>query len=800
MLDQKHLRETEARCTQEAAPLCQDVCPFRMDVRAFMAHMQKGKMVQARAVLERHLPLAAIVARICDHPCENVCLRRDLGGSLAVHSLEECCIQAAARPQPLVRRAKNGTLAVLGTGLGGLVAAFDIHRKGFSVSVFHEGQPQDALLRRFPALDALMVEDELAVLAREGLCFVRATLDSNLQAQAVADFNAVCIDADAAPALAVNKGAVDAVTLHLTGTLCQCGWASTTPTGHSYASASEQAGEGRRAALTLERLLTGASLSAARPDSPDGRRLHTVLDGIEAVPRVLPAAKAWTAAECATEAARCLQCQCMACVRECAYLQKYNEYPRTYARQIHNNAAIVKGQHMANSLVNGCTLCGQCTEICPERFSMADLCLTARRDMVERGKMPPSAHEFALEDMHSAIEDNALFLADPTAGNHSAPTWALMPGCQLWALRPQQLRALHAYVSTVLPKGESLGLILSCCGIPARWSGREALFQKNMADFRSRWEALGSPRLICACSSCLGLFRAELPEIFAISLWEMLAAVPETTQQAAQRNPAIRTVSIHDPCTARHNSGWQQAVRALVRGQGINVHEPRRSGVETPCCGYGGLVWNAQASLADSISAHRAEQLPHTGLVSCIMCWDRLMAQGKNCLHVLDILPATAALAPDEAAPRPGLSARRAAREALRRSLRREWLGQDVPEPADSRVCIAPELLNSLEARHILLQDVEQAVLGVEAKGRCFQDVQSGQCMGAWTPRHVTFWVQYSVTEQGYKVHDAWCHRMRVPDGRPPASLDYPEEPARMDEPARTDRPNCPDGKERTEP
>ena len=115
-----------------------------------------------------------------------------------------------------------------------------------------------------------------------------------------------------------------------------------------------------------------------------------------------PAAETYSEAEARQEAARCLQCQCLICVKQCLLLQKYKGYPRVYARQMFNNAAIVMGLHLANELINGCTLCGQCEELCPENFSMSELCLTSRRDMVERGYMPASAHEFALEDMESA--------------------------------------------------------------------------------------------------------------------------------------------------------------------------------------------------------------------------------------------------------------------------------------------------------------------------------------------------------------------------------------------------------------
>ena len=171
------------------------------------------------------------------------------------------------------------------------------------------------------------------------------------------------------------------------------------------------------------------------------------------------------------EAERCLQCQCMICVRECVYLQKYKGYPRLYARQIHNNASIVKGLHTANAIINGCALCGQCEELCPENFSMSELCLSAREDMVERGFMPPTAHEFALEDMESASGPECSLVLPPTADGATV-SHLFFPGCQLAAARVEQTAALYDLLRTKLgtADGAEVGIMLSCCGIPARRS------------------------------------------------------------------------------------------------------------------------------------------------------------------------------------------------------------------------------------------------------------------------------------------------------------------------------------------
>lgn len=751
MLDQQRLREAEARCTQELPPRCQAACPLKLDVRLFLQHMHGGAWNEARKVLERHIPLAGIICRVCDHPCEDACLRRELGGGLAVGELERACLEWSAAPRPLPRARKITSLTVLGAGLAGLVAAREIARKGHTVKLWHAGTVGDVLAQAFPALTAAQRDAELEMLAKD-VTFCEGMLDAALLATVSAEAEAVFVDAAAVHGLTPERSAVDAETLLWRDNICCGGWLERSPTGHAFASASRQAGDGRRAALTLERVMGGLSLTAARVDADTDKRLHTDLEGIAPQPRLIPQGGMFTEEDARSEAARCMQCQCLICVKACAYMRRHGSYPRQYARQIHNNASIVKGHHLANSLINGCTLCGQCTELCPEGFSMAELCLAARQDMVRRDYMPPSAHAFALEDMDSAVGAHAVFHLE------GRPAFAFFPGCQLWAARGPQVLAAWRWLQELPLAADGrtgVGLILSCCGIPAHWAGRQERFTDLLQDFRTRWEAAGAPRIITGCASCHKLFTEFLPETRPLSLWEALDAHPVPKS----RGGAAQTLSVHDPCTARHNEAWQKAVRSLAGKCGVTVHEPRHTGTQTACCGYGGLAWNAQPDVARDISMALAEELPHTALASCVMCRDRLVAQDKACLHLLDVLPLDAeSVPPLEKAP--GLSARRAHRAALRRSL-----GGDVASrtTAGIRLRMADTVLEAMENRYILREDAEEAVAGVEATGNRFQETESGHFVGAWRPRHVTFWVRYSVEDDGFVLHDAWCHRMVLP-------------------------------------
>ena len=139
---------------------------------------------------------------------------------------------------------------------------------------------------------------------------------------------------------------------------------------------------------------------------------------------------------------------------------------------------------------------------------------------------------------------------------------------------------------------------------------------------------------------------------------------------------------------------------------------------------------------------------------------------------MLDLLlpPADGSLS--GAAPGPGLSARRANRAALRLLLLEKYgSGLGLADAAHGgpdlsgkgRVLVAPEVLARMEERHILLSDVEEAVVGAEASGHWFENLDDGHRLGSWRPRKVTFWVEYQPQGEGFVLHDAWCHRMVVP-------------------------------------
>ena len=781
VFDQKGMHALEARCTQENPPRCQVACPFNLDVRAVMTCLAKGNAREARRLVQRSLPLPGLFAHICDHPCETMCLRESLGGPLNVGEIERFLVREVEAPleRSYVRK-KSQRMAVVGAGVAGLVCAYDLAAKGFDVDVYHTGEPEYALKERFPNLDWEAPNGPAA--EWEKLCakvtfLQEERLDGECIGTLLARYETVFVDVSCGE-FGIARELCDATTLvyeeGFGGRVVAGGWCD------AVFLAARAGGEGRKGALTMERMAGGVSLTAARERETKSPAMQ--LDGIEEAVRVSPAKGVYTKEEAVREALRCLDCRCDICVRACAYMQKYQGYPKVFARRIFNNLSIAQGIRKANTLINSCALCGQCEELCPDGFSMKDLCLAAREELVRQGFMSKSAFEFALEDMEQASGSESLFVHEGNGEN--TPRYVFFPGCQLAGARPGQVADVYDFLCKGLCGG--VGVYLSCCGIPAHWAGEKEYFARHVQQMKEKLASLGNPTVIAACPTCLNVFKEYLSEVEVTSLWEVLDGMELVSWESvrARENTLPDTLVIHDPCAARYNTAWQKAVRSLAKKCGVTIREPKHTRKTTACCGYGGNQWCADHEAARAMAKKRAGELGGPSLASCIMCRENLASQGLSTWHLLDILP----IAEEVGAPYPAtsLSERRAGRIEARRIFVRKLTGEEVSwEEHKVRLRFARTFpvrqnegvlgegpgtreaacLAALEARQILLCDVEETIFVCEREGRFFVNPKTGHRLASHRPRTVTFWVEYHREELGdiYVVSDAWCHRTLVP-------------------------------------
>jgi glutamate synthase (NADPH/NADH) small chain len=764
MMDQDELRELESRCIQEEPPWCRAACPLHVDGRLFVGHIAQERWADGWKVLRRYMPLPGILGRICDAPCEERCKRTEAGGAIRIGALERACVQTDPPSTPMLPMpAKGKTVAIVGSGLSSLAAAGDLAGKGYAVTVFEPGEKPGAPLRgRDPVLlPPEVIDDEIETLTRKKVCFETGReTDSQAFAQhCLKGFDAVYLGLDAVGgqgwALERDDDGVirsDARTRRTSHDAVFAGGLTPSPVW--------QAANGRWAAISIDRFLQGVSMDAGREkEGPYETRLFTSLSGVGPLPPVSAADEAagYTPSEAQAEARRCLQCECMECVKVCAYLEKFRGYPKMYAREVYNNLSIVMGEHKSNRMINSCSLCGLCQQVCPNDFAMQDLCLQARRTMVDTGKMPPSAHEFALLDMgFSQSERFAMVRHEP---GHDTSAYLFFPGCQLSASAPEQVEQAYDHLRSTLVDG--VGLMLGCCGAPAHWAGRQKLFEEQAAHIQTQWEALGGPRMILACSSCVRMFKDHLPQIPVDPLWSVLEAHPPAAATAGVKSP----LAVHDPCTTRHEAKIRASVRRLIDGCGLEIEELQLGHENTECCGFGGLMQNANPELAGAVAQGRAGRSDSDYIAYCAMCRDNLAARGKRVVHLLDLFFPDARFPDPALRPRPDWTRRQENRARLKeRLLQNLW--REVPPAMEAhktiRLEISPEVAAQMDRRRILVEDLQKVIQHAEESGETLFHPPSGHYKAAYAPYKVTFWVEYAPAGEGYIVYNAYAHRMEV--------------------------------------
>lgn len=764
LMDQDELKKQEDKCTQENPPACTAGCPIHVDARKLMLDIQNQDLKSALATLQKKQPFPGIIGRICDHPCEDVCKRKDVGTSIAISALERFCVQnqVEKKVKAKIVPPKSQTVAVVGSGLRGLTAAYDLAQKGYKVSLFEKVDRLGGNLWNFPEdqLPPEVIVEELSVLNRLN---IQIELNTEVTQQDLAklqeQFNVVYLglagQSNDVKELLGEQSWVDPVTCttQIPGIFSGALLSNDSPINC--------VADGRKASVSIDRYLQGVSLTASREgEGTFETKLYVNTNGITPLPAVKASNEtgSYTREEAVQEAGRCLNCQCLECVKACKYLEHYGSYPKKYLRQIYNNDTIVMGMRHANKMINSCSLCGQCAVVCPQGLDLGETCKATRESMVSKGKMPPSAHDFALRDM--AFNNSEEFALSRHQPGLNSSKYVFFPGCQLSASSPEQVEKVYTYLTEKLSGG--VALMFRCCGAPADWAGDQELFQNSMKVLVSEWELLGKPQLIVACSTCHSMFRERFPEV--VSLWELMADLDLPVQEASVSGGKV---AVQDACTTRHEPVIQDAVRHILSKLGYEVEELPYSKELTKCCGFGGLTSFANPGLGKKIVEDRISESTTDYVAYCAMCRDNFATKGKRTFHLLDLIFGTDL---DKAAIRPsvGLSYRHENRAKLKRKLLHS-LWKEIPPAKEGvyrtiNLLLNEKVLEIMEDRRILIEDIQRVIERAERTGRKFINPDNGHSLAQFRPVKVTYWVEYQTQEQeqGFVVLNVYSHRMEI--------------------------------------
>ena len=741
------LESRESLCVHEQPAFCTAACPMKLDAREFARLCAGGDFTAARAMLERITPFPLILACGCSAPCAGRCRLGELPGGegLDFPALERAAMRLGS-PQTgrgLLKFKKKKTAAVFGSELFTLASAAELARKSYPTSLYvRESDAHSLVAACAPFLCPEDLDAETArLLAMDLDVHYSCALTPELFERESASRDLLCVSREYLALLSPGEEP-DSVTL-----LCPGLGALARPAGGSGVLGALC--DARRAGVSADRLAQGMDPATLRgEEGAVESRLYTDLSSAEASRRVSEPEGGYSAGEARDEAARCIQCECVECLKGCAYLRHYDKFPRILTREIYNNAGIIMGDHMMNKALNSCALCGQCTVVCPNGYDMAEICLSARENMVATGKMSLAVHEFALYDQ--IFSNTEGFLARPQPG-HERCKYLFFPGCQAAAIAPEVVIKAYSDLCRRLEGG--VALMLGCCGAISRWAGRGELTGETDEQLRSALSALGDPEIIAACPTCAVNLRS-LSSAPVRGIWDTLLelGLPETASHAGA------TAALHDSCGARGDAHTQSAVREIVRRLGFALGEGEWSGDRSPCCGYGGLVSYANPDVASELARSCLSTAPGQPQITyCMACRDRLAREGAQSVHILELVYGA------QAAQTPGISEKRRNRLLLKQSLLRDIWGEDVKnEPLGFRLEITGEARALMEQRMILDTDITAVMRHYRESGEAVLDADSGLLSTRCRLGNVTFWVKFTEDAEGYTVHRAYSHRMTV--------------------------------------
>ncbi len=134
------LSATSELMDKEWAP-CRYHCPVHADVRSYIECVAQGKWRDAVDVIRENLALAVVCGRICHHPCEANCRRKDVDDSVAIREVkrfvaEQQGVEGSTVNKPSVQ--DKARVAIVGGGPAGLAAALELARKGFRPTIFEK--------------------------------------------------------------------------------------------------------------------------------------------------------------------------------------------------------------------------------------------------------------------------------------------------------------------------------------------------------------------------------------------------------------------------------------------------------------------------------------------------------------------------------------------------------------------------------------------------------------------------------------------------------------------------------------
>ena len=138
------------RIDNHGEPPCRATCPASINGQGYVALISKNKFAEALDCVRLTLPFPSICGRVCHHPCEENCNRKDVDAPVAIRPLKRFISDWAREhgeesPTPIVPD-KEDKIAIVGAGPAGLTCALRLLESGYPVTVIDSSEEPGGMI------------------------------------------------------------------------------------------------------------------------------------------------------------------------------------------------------------------------------------------------------------------------------------------------------------------------------------------------------------------------------------------------------------------------------------------------------------------------------------------------------------------------------------------------------------------------------------------------------------------------------------------------------------------------------
>ena len=141
---------TERPVYLDRLPPCNDACPAGENIQEWLYYAEEGDYEGAWRVIMRDNPLPAVMGRACYHSCETACNRGQLDETVGIHAVERFLgDEALKRNWPVhdIPPATGKKVMIVGSGPGGLSAAYHLTRMGHQAVIYESSAKAGGMMR-----------------------------------------------------------------------------------------------------------------------------------------------------------------------------------------------------------------------------------------------------------------------------------------------------------------------------------------------------------------------------------------------------------------------------------------------------------------------------------------------------------------------------------------------------------------------------------------------------------------------------------------------------------------------------